>query len=229
MNLAWLEALRRGPDQTTGEAFAPARAARSAADPAGDATDLALLDLFEAEWLVETGTADPALRPAVASLYDRFTVADLAFEAARAELLLARLALLDGDLAAAQGAYAAIAAAAMARKDAETAYLAGVGQTHAYRAAGDLAQGRRALEAVISAVEATRGQLTGRGAPGRLPGRQADRLSRARQPVPGAGRHRRRAAGHRAIQGAYAGRDPGRRTATRRSDGSQRRHPGAGH
>ena len=159
MNLAWLEALRRSPPKTAREAFAQARAARSAADPAGDATDLALLDLFEAEWLVETGTADPALRPAVASLYDRFTVADLAFEAARAELLLARLALLDGDLAAAQGAYAAIAAAAMARKDAETAYLAGVGQTRAYRAAGDLAQGRRALEAVISAVEATRGQL----------------------------------------------------------------------
>ena len=47
----------------------------------------------------------------------------------------------------------------LARGDAETAYLAGVGQARAYRAAGDLAQGRRALEAVIAAVEATRGQL----------------------------------------------------------------------
>lgn len=159
MNLAWLEALRRSPPETVREAFDQARAARSAADSAGEATDLALVDLFEAEWLVEVGAADAALRPAVASLHGRFTAAGLAFEAARADLLLARLALLEGDLAAARDQYGAIAAAATGRGDAETAYLAGVGQARAYRAAGDLAQGRRALEAVIAAVEATRRQL----------------------------------------------------------------------
>lgn len=159
MNLAWLHTLRRSPPEVVQEAFAQARAARTAADPAGDDTDLALLDLFEAEWLVEAGASDAALRPTVASLHDRFTAAGLAFEAARAELLLARLALLDGDLPSARDRYGAVATAAARRGDAEIAYLAGVGQARAYRAAGELAQGRRALEAVIAAVEATRGQI----------------------------------------------------------------------
>lgn len=159
MNLAWLETLRRSPPEIIREAFAQARAARAAADPDGNATDLALVDLFEAEWLVETGTVDPTLRSTIAGLHDRFADAGLAFEAARAELLLARLALLGGDLSLAQDSYGTIAAAATGRGDAETAYLAGVGQARAYQAAGDLTQGRRALEAVIEAVEATRGQL----------------------------------------------------------------------
>lgn len=159
MNLAWLETLRRSPPEIVREAFAQACAARAAADPDGNATDLALVDLFEAEWLVETGTVDPTLRSTIAGLHDRFADAGLAFEAARAELLLARLALLSGDLSLAQDAYGTIATTAAGRGDAEIAYLAGVGQARAYRVAGDLAQGRRALEEVIAAVETTRGQL----------------------------------------------------------------------
>lgn len=159
MNLAWLQTLRRSPPELVRAAFAQARVARAAADPTGEATDLALVDLFEAEWLVEAGASDAALRPAVASLHDRFTAAGLAFEAARAELLLARLALLGGDLAAAHAHYWAVATVAADRGDAETAYLAGVGQARAFRAADDLVQSRQALEAVIAMVEGTRGQI----------------------------------------------------------------------
>ncbi len=156
MNLAWLETLRRSPAETVQQAFAQARAARALADPAGDDTDLALVDLFEAEWLVEADAADPALRQMLAGLHDRFTSAGLAFEAARAELLLARLALLDGKLTVALEQYGAVAADAAGRGDTESAYLAGVGQARVHRSTGDLAQGRQALEAVIAAVEATR-------------------------------------------------------------------------
>ncbi len=160
MNLAWLESLRRSPPEVVREAFARARAARAAADPQGESTDLALLDLFEAEWLIETGAeAAENLQPAIMMLSERLAAAGLAFEAARAGLLLARLALRAGEWARAQGEYAALAAAATGRGDAETAYLAGVGMARAHRAAGDLSGGRKALERVIATVEGMRAGL----------------------------------------------------------------------
>lgn len=160
MNLAWLETLRRSPPEVVQQAFVRARAARAAADPRGEATDLALLDLFEAEWLVETGAAEAGeLSPAVGALRERLAAAGLAFEAARASLLLARLTHLGGDWARARQEYAALAEAATRRGDVETAFLAGVGEARTYRAAGDLARGRKALETVIAAVEGTRSGL----------------------------------------------------------------------
>ena len=160
MNLAWLETLRRSPPEVVRQAFARARAARVAADPQGESTDLALLDLFEAEWLLQTDAeAAERLQPALARVHERLAAAGLAFEAARAGLLLAHLAFRTGDWPRAQREYAALAETATARGDAETAFLAGVGLARTYRAAGDLSGGRKALAAVIAAVEGMRAGL----------------------------------------------------------------------
>jgi CHAT domain-containing protein len=160
MNLAWLAVLRRSPPEIVAVAFAQARTSRSAADPESASTDLALLDLFHAEWLVESDQWMAIERARIEALHGQLSAAGLAFETARAELLLGQLALAAGDSADALARFTETAAVAARRGDHESAYLAGVYCARGHRAAGASKAAQATLEAVLADVEQVRGRLS---------------------------------------------------------------------
>ena len=159
MNLAWLAVLRRSPLDVVGAAFAQARTSRASIDPEDASTDLALLDLFQAEWLVETGQGMVIDRTIIEALTARLLAAGLAFETTRAELLLGQLAFVAGDLGAALAKFAETASAAARRGDHEGVYLAGVHRARAHRSAGEVGAAQATLEAVLTDVEQVRSRL----------------------------------------------------------------------
>jgi CHAT domain-containing protein len=167
MHLAWLEVIRRNRPAIIAAALAQARASRAAIDPDGTSTDLAVLDLVEAEWLIRSAPPamqqiqlDSSMRAKLVQLQQRLVQSGLAYEGSQATLLLAELDLQQGQYTAAAVGFAALGQAALQRGDVEITHLAGVGHARALHGLNDVGGALHVLNTTLTHAENIRKRLS---------------------------------------------------------------------
>jgi CHAT domain-containing protein len=156
LHLADLLARSGAPADAVQAAFARARHARAALSPAPqDLPDLSHLDLYEAEWQLQSGRLSSDLPKRLTALRDRTAETGQARESMLAELLLAHHRGRQGDLDAAIRGCTAVRQRAQTRGDWELVYRAwhALGQVHVAARAPQSA--REAWQSAVAVIERT--------------------------------------------------------------------------
>ena len=158
MNLAWLAMTRGSATPVVRAAFVQARAsAQQQAVPLSP--DLALLTLFEAEWLLHIGEGAAVDVNALLALRDHCTQAGLVYEVARAELALGECASRRDESETARHHFGQVLAAPIAREDADFPYLAHLGLARVCQSLGQLDTAITHFQSALQAVEGVRQRI----------------------------------------------------------------------
>ncbi|MCB9148115.1 MAG: CHAT domain-containing protein [Caldilineaceae bacterium] len=159
LNQAWLQAVRSKPLMQVKRAFAAARQQRNLLDQATAVEYFALVDLYEANWLIHQKRWQEVDRESLAQLAQRTAEAGSAYETAYAHLLLGQLALQSGEINDAEAQFETIQSQLTAENPV-IAYLASLWRARTYRGQGKVDAARQALEQGIHTIEQTRTRLT---------------------------------------------------------------------
>ncbi len=160
MNIAWLRAQQHVSEDEVYAAFAQARESYTAAET--NQLDLILLDLDEAEWRLRSAKQCPDnLVQKLQEIRAQCAAADLAYEVAYTDLLLARCAMLQGEYDEAISQFAEIAERARQEGNPEILYQAYYGQGQVQAASEDHAGAITVYERALDVIESTYRQIRG--------------------------------------------------------------------
>ena len=159
LNHAWLQAVCGKPPLQVKRAFAAARQQRNLLDQATAVEYFALVDLYEANWLIYQKRWQEVDGASLAQLAQLTAEAGSAYETAYAHLLVGQLALQRGQIDDAEAHFKTIESDLIAENPV-VAYLAKLWRARTYRAQGEVVAARRTLEEGIRTIEETRTRLT---------------------------------------------------------------------